>query len=171
MESLQHDPRTKQQIKDVLYELLYRPIQKQLEGRLNQIIIKNTVQGSHTHKSFIYRNEIYNVDTAPLPRKMNRLLPQLQPEMDAYLRELKELNNSELPYVLGFINRVLNSSNELHDYLRVFPETIHGPIQHLINTCPCRARKLTEEQVNDLKANNQQAIDLLRQRMVINLLI
>lgn len=171
MEPLQHDPRTKQQIKDTLYELLYLPIQKRFQDMLNQIIVKNVVAGKYTHRSFIYRNELYNIDTQPLPRKMNRLLPQFQPEMDSYLREIKQLNEAELPYVLGFINQVLNSSNELHDYLRLLPESVHQPIEHLINTCPCRNKKLSDEGVQALLEKNHDAIGLMRKRMVINLVI
>ena len=170
-EPLKHDPQTKQQIKDVLYDLLYQPLQKQFQEKLNKIIYANCLAGKHSHKSFIYRNTTYSCDTEALPRRMNRLQPQLQPEMDDYLRLVKELNSAELPLVLGFINRVLNSSNELHDYLRLLPESVHFPIQFLIDTCPCRNKKLAEGVVEDIKEESQDVIQLMRQRMMLNLLI
>lgn len=170
-EQLQHDPRTKQQIKDVLYELLYTPIQKQFKQRLKQITVENAVLAGYTHNSFMYKNVLYNCDTNVLPRKMNRLVVQLQPAMNEYLKELKQLNEKELPYVLGFINQVLNSSNELHDYLRLLPPSVHYPIQGLINTCPCLGKKLTEETVALLQEKNLGPIQLMKNRMVTNLLI
>jgi hypothetical protein len=91
--------------------------------------------------------------------------------MVEYLRELEELNTIELPYVIGFINQVLNSSNCLPDYLKVFPEAIHRPIQHLMDTCPCKACTLEQSSVDSLKDNNKDTIDLIKQRLVTNLLI
>lgn len=170
-EQLQHDPRTKQQIKDVLYELLYTPIQKQFKQRLEQITVKNSVLGGYSHNSFMYKNVLYNCDTNVLPRKMNRLVIQLQPAMNEYLKELKQLNEKELPYVLGYINQVLNSSNELHDYLRLLPPSVHRPIEGLVNTCPCRGKKLPDETVALLQEKNLGSVQLMKNRMVTNLLI
>ena len=171
MEQLQHDPRTKQMIKDVLYELLYTPIQKQFKLRLDQIIVKNAVLGGYSHQSFMYKSVLYNCDINTLPRKMNRLVIQMQPAMNEYLRELKQLNEKELPHVLGYITQVLNSSNELHDYLRLLPPSVHPSIQSLINTCPCRGKKLPDETVAMLQTKNQGSVQLLKNRMVTNLLI
>jgi hypothetical protein len=170
-EQLQHDPRTKQQIKDVLYKHLYEPIDRQFKARLQQIAIKNAAISGYTHVSFIYKNVVYNCDSTALPRKLNRLHEQLQPVMNEYLKEAKQLNEKELPYVIGFITQVLNASNELHDYLRLLPQSVHHPVQSLIDTCPCRGKKLSEETVDLLHKKNQIPIQLMKQRMVNNLLI
>ena len=42
MEQLNHDPRTKQQIKDILYQHQYGPVQGQFKKRLDEIITKNS---------------------------------------------------------------------------------------------------------------------------------
>lgn len=170
METLQHDPRTKQQIKDMLYAFLYEPVQRQFKNRLNNLIQRNTLISGSGHQSFTYKGNLYTCDVAPPPRKLNRLNPQLVPGMDAYLIDLKQLNDKEVPYVVGFINQVLNASNDLHDYLRVLPQSLHPPIQKLIESCPCRTKRLTDAQVQEMQAKNQHYIDLVKQRMVINLL-
>ena len=170
-EQLPHDPRIKQQIKDVLYDILYTPIQKQFKQRLEQIIVRNAVLGGYDHMSFVYKGVLYNRDHNVLPRKMNRLVIQLQPAMNEYLKELKQLNEKELPYVLGYINQVLNSSNELHDYLRLLPPSVHPAIQGLINTCSCRGKRLPDETVALLQEKNLGAVQLMKNRMVTNLLI
>lgn len=171
METLQHDPRTKQQIKDMLYAFLYEPVQRQFKQRLDTLIKRNTAINGASHLSFTYRGHLYTCDIAPPPRKLNRLNPQLVPDMDAYLADVKQLNDKEVPYVLGFINAVLNASNDLHDYLRVFPQSLHPPIQKLIDSCPCRTKKLTDAEVREMQAKHQQYIDLAKQRLVTNLLI
>ena len=170
-EQLQHDPRTKQQIKDALYEHLYKPIEKQFKQRLDQLIVKNAVLGGYSHKSFMYKNVLYNCDTDALPRKMNRLVLPLRNAMNEYLKEVKQLNEREMPYVLGFINQVLNSSNDLHDYLRLLPQAVHYPVQALIDSCPCRGKKLSDETIILLQSKNLASINMMKQRMVTNLLI
>jgi hypothetical protein len=171
MEPLQHDPRTKQLIKDSLYDFLYTPVQRQFKTRLDTIIIRNTLLGGYGHKSFNYKGVHYSCDNGAPPRKWNRLLPQLRDQMDGYLQDLNQLNDTELPFVLGFINQVLNSSNDLGDYLSLFPESVHQPIQKLIETCPCQAKQLSDEQVALLQEQNKKHIELIKKRMVTNLLI
>lgn len=170
-EKLQHDPRTKQQIKDSLFSFLYEPIQKQLKNRLDTIIMKNSVLSGASHNSFMYKGEYFSCDPAIPPRKMNRLIPQLQPLMDDYLKEVKELNDTELPFVVGFITQVLNSSNDLHDYLRVLPSSVHRPIEQFISSCPCRTKKLSDDEIQSIQKKNIQSIELMKKRMVTNLLL
>ena len=167
----QHDPRTKQQIKDALYAFLYSPAEKHLKKQIDALIIKNAVLCGHSHKSFMYKNTLYNCDTNPLPRKMNRLDSRLYAEMGEYLAEVKQLNEKELPYVIGYINQVLNASNDLCDYLRLLPDVVHRPVQSLIDTCPSKAKKMSQEAVSLLQEKNSASIDMMRRRMVTNLLI
>ena len=170
-EVLQHDPRTKSQIKDMLYAFLYEPVQRQFKTRLDSLIKRNTVILGASHQSFIYKGNLYTCDIAPPPRKLNRLVPPLVPDMETYLTDQKQINDKEIPYVVGFINQVLNASNDLHDYLRVLPQSLHPPIQKLIDSCPYRTKKLTDVEVQEMQAKNQRYIDLVKQRMVTNLLI
>lgn len=170
-ESLQHDPRTKMQIKDAIYGFLYQPILKQFQRRLYEIIVKNCVLLNSSEQSFVYKGKNYCSVDHPLPRTMNRLSKQLYVHMDEYLHDLRQLNNYELPYVLGFIGQVLNASNHLPDYLKVLPPAVHQPVEKLIHSCPCRSVRLTEAGILELQKNNKVPIDLIKQRMVTNLLI
>lgn len=170
-EPLHHDPRTKSQIKDLLYASLYDPIQRQFQKRIQDLVNKNCSLISSTHKSFIYKGELYNNDTIKPPVRLNRLVVQLRPMMDDYLKDIKELNDRELPYVLGFINQVLNSSNSLQDYLKLLPPSMHQPLKKMIETCPCRACSLSEDKIKAITDKNIEPISLIKQRMVKNLLI
>lgn len=170
-ECLQHDPRTKIQIKDLLYSFLYYPVRQHFKKQLESLITRNTVLLGATHKSFIYRGVVYSSDTTSPPRRMNRLSPQMIPDMENYIRELKELNDNEIPFVVGYINQVLNSSNNLHDYLLLFPPSIHPPIEKLIASCPCLTKHLTADDVTSIQHKNSKSISLIKQRMATNLLI
>lgn len=171
MDQLQHDPLTKSQVKQTLYEYLYTPVEKQFRTRIDTLIIRNTLLGQHSHKSFHYKGVLYSCDSAPPPRKWNRLVPQLKEQMEDYLRDMDDLNRRELPYVLGFINQVLNSSNHFEDYLRLLPECLHPPLKKLIASCPCHNGSLVDDRIEQLVKANQMPIALIKQRMVSNLIL
>lgn len=170
-ERLQHDPRTKQMIKDMIYNFLYEPALKQFRARLENIITRNCQLLQTDNRAFFYKGEPYVSIDATLPIKRQKLDGSLCVYMDQYIVELNQLNNHELPYVLGFVSTVLNSSNELQDYLKVLPDAVHRPLSALIAQCPCKASKLSADSVIDLQIRNQVSINLMKQRLVTNLLI
>lgn len=171
MDPLEHAPHTKQQVKDALYSFLYGPVTNHFCVRLEALIDRNTMMGNYDHRHFVYKGVVYNAEITPPPLKKNRLMVQLRPAMDEYLMELAEVNNQELPYVMGFINQMLNSSRNLTDYLRVLPESVHAPIHELLATCPCRATSLPPEKVEAIVSSNANAIDMMKGRLVHNLLL
>ena len=171
VEDLQHDPRTKQQIKDMLYAFLYDPVQKQYQQQLHSIIVRNTQAIHASHRFFMYKGVVYSMENSPSPRRMNRLIPSLYPEMDKYLSEVTQLNSKEVPYVLGFITQVLNASNHFPDYFKAFPSVLHSPLEKMVATYPCRNTQLSEEQIQSIQEKNKHSIELLKQRVVTNLII
>ena len=171
MDTLQYDPLTKQQIKEKLYEFLYAPVHRSLRNRLDNLIIRNTLLGGYGHRSFVYKGTCYNCDEEPPPRKWNKLLPELKPLMEEYLTDARTVSEHEIPYVLSYINKVLNSSPSIYDYMRLFPDCLHAPLQKLAGTCPCQTTSLTPEKINQLSQQNETPINLIKQRMVSNLLL
>lgn len=170
-EPLQHDPRTKQQIRDEIYQYLYSGLLKHFQTRLDDIIAKNCVLVGNSDKAFTYKGETYVTEGTVAPRRCIRLNKNLFNHMDEYLKEVKYLNNYELPHVLGYIGAVLNSSNHLHDYIRLLPDSVHRPIEKLIVTCPCKSVRLTADNILEFQQRNKLSLDLMKQRMVHNLLL
>lgn len=170
-DTIQYDPRTKQQIKDLLYSHLYSPVEKASKAKLNGLILRNSSLMSNSRIGFTHKGAIYSMDDSNSIRNTNRLHPSLHKEMNDYLEEVTTLNTKELPYVIGFITNVLNSSNSLQDYLSVLPNSVHGPINKFVAACPCRKCQLSEEEAKQLIDNNQTPIALMKQRMLLNLLI
>lgn len=171
-EELVYDPKSKELIKTKIYEFLYAPVDRDFDKRLRTIITKNSLLHGNDQQWLAYKGEYYQFDEAKArPRPVNRLKPELKPVMDEYLADIKKLNEYELPYVLGFITQVLNSSNSVQDYFKVFPESTHKPIQALIHRCACKSAALTPELVEKLTEQNAVPIELMKKRMVLNLLI
>lgn len=172
MNALQYDPETKSMIKDRLYEYLYGQLMNHYRGRLATIIDRNCILLGNAYKSFVYKGTTYKANEKdPVPRRANRLCEQLHADMDNYIEELNYLNNYERPYVLGYLNNMLNSSTSLQDYFKILPESMHKPIEDLIPTCGCRAQHLSEKAIHDMRIRNTKSIELMKQRMVLNLLM
>lgn len=168
---IQHDPRTKLNIKDALFVHLYAPVQQHFQNRLDRLIVQNTLLIRATHKSFVYKGEYYSCDTSSPPRPSNKLAPELRKQMTDYLKEQNILNRVEMPYVVGYINQVLNSSNDLYDYLDLLPSSLHSPIQKFIAACPCKTRHLSSEEVAAIQDKHAKSINLMKMRMATNLLL
>lgn len=156
MIDLEHNPRTKGQIKELLMKELYEPVLERQAKQLKDIIQTNCKITGTSHPSLIYRGNVYVVEgsAGSMPRQISTLAPALRPNMDDYLKETGYLNGYELPFVLGYINQVLNLSEDLPDYLHLLPSTLHKPILKLIATCPCRHSKLDQEQIDAFLAAN-----------------
>jgi hypothetical protein len=168
---IQYDPRTKQQLKDLLYSYLYLPVEKASKAKLSKLILRNSSLMGNSKKAFTYKGAVYSLDDNQSYRNTNRLHKLLYPDMDEHLKEVTILNTTELPFVVGFITSVLNSSNSIQDYLNLLPASIHSPIEQLAATCPCRLCNLSPELVHSMQVKNKEPIELIKRRMVLNLLI
>jgi hypothetical protein len=167
-----YDPKTKKRILDGLIEHLYNPVERDFTNRLNKLIIDNSLIYGNNQRAFAYKGENYAIDKdIPLPRPLNRLDRSLYPIMDQYLKEKEELVTTELPYVVGFITQVLNASDNFPDYFKLLPESIHSVLRKLATECPCRNSQLTEKKIDEIQRKNVLPVELMKQRMVCNLLL
>jgi len=170
---LQYDAATKQRILDKIYNHLYEPTKRQFEQRLKAIVIKNSLLFRNGQPCFRYNGKVYNdpASKPPFPLPINELHDSLESLMEEYLADKSKLNNEELPYVMNYITQVLNASEHLPDYFKLFPSSVHPAIQELIDSCVCRAEEITVQQAEAIKQKNTIPIELMKQRMVLNLLI
>lgn len=167
-----YDPRTKKRIRQELTDELYGPINAELKRELNQIIRKNSIECGNAQQCFKYKGEIYSEDSLKLiPRPVNWLKPSFYTEMESYLDEKKTLEQDELPYVMGYINQVLNSSDSFQDYYKLFPESIHHVLKRIQEQCPCRRDTLKTEQIDRIQRQNIHSVNLMRKRITTNMLL
>lgn len=171
MEAIQLDPKIKKHIKDLLENFLYAPMYQQFNKRLGVLILRNSNALKSTQQCFLYKGVFYSNGDILRPRIVNRLHSSLNGEMDQYLEELEKITKGEIPYVLGFITKVLNTSNNLKDYLRLLPQSVHTPIVSLTKTYSSNTESLTDDVVQDIQTRNAYSISLMKERMVHNLLI
>jgi hypothetical protein len=167
---LHHDAHTKSQIKEVLYKYLYDPVNLEYKRKLDQVIRRNCNLIGSAYESFSFKGVTYATANSPLPKKANRLHKDLQEPFKVLLEEIRILNEYEVPQVLGLITRILNSSNNLQDYMKLFPPSIHAPLLQTIRTCPCRLDELEAEKVAKFHSDQAVPLGLLKKRLVLNLI-
>jgi hypothetical protein len=90
--------------------------------------------------------------------------------MEEYLEELRQLEEEEKPYVLGFITKVLNACDDLSDCLKIFPESMHRPIKIVLSNWFHAGNNLSDEAIKGFLEAEQEAIMRLKRRMATNLL-
>lgn len=171
MEQLVPDVRVKAQIKDSLIEFLYTPVERDFKRRLDTIIVRNTILGGYAEKTFHYKGQQYHCEDGRLPpRAWNKLDPSLRADMDEYLRDVKQIDEREMPFVSGYIVKVLNSSNAFGDYLKLIPDSAHQPLRAFMQACPCQTKTLSDARIEELLEQNKNTIAMMKTRMVTNLL-
>lgn len=166
------DPRTKQQIKQALEGAMYAPTERRNEKKLHNLIVENSTRAGYNHLSFSYKGEYYNMEITQLRYKTQRLVPELQSSMDEYLAEKKHIEYTEKPYIIGFFNKMLNTSNSVLDYYQLLPGCIHRPLAQL-NLPPeyILPREMTDDQVEAFRLEHAKWILMLKKRMVLDLVM
>lgn len=171
MHSLNHDPRTKQNIRDMLHEYLYSPLEEYFRKKRVKIIKANTIRGGFDHPHFQYKGEFYTMTEVRPSLKKNPLLPEFHAQMDDYLAEFRHIHLEEFPLTLGYITTVLNSSNHYHDYYRLLPEVLHPPLQGLATSCPYQTGVLEHDKVVEIVQKNEKIYNMIKARRVMNTLL
>jgi hypothetical protein len=174
--NMMHDykPRLKSMIKEAILDVLYAPVNKTFQKDIDALIDKNGTLQAGSPSSFRYRDVTYTHSTATPPRHpypYNRLADVLKHDMDKILGDRKDLEDHEKPYVENYINKILNSSDNLLDYIALLPDYLRPPVQKLIDTCPCRNCSLSTDKIKEIHDSNAKSFGLIKLRMAKNLIL
>lgn len=164
-----YEPNLKYRIKSRIWGVLFTPVEEDLEKQLEAIASKNCQLQGLSHKSFLYKGVRFNADTTPPPLRSNYLAPSLKPDMEEYLGKVNEYRDHEENLITGYITMVLNLCIHPRDCLRLLPTGLHSHIEDLLITCT--ESNLNEEMVQKVLKNNQKPIQMIKERMALNLLV
>lgn len=164
-----YEPNLKYRIKGHIWEVLFAPVEKDLKKQLEVIASKNCHLQGLSHKSFLYKGMRFNADTTPPPLRSNHLAPSLQPDMEEHLGKVKEYRDYEETLITGYVTMVLNLCKHPRDCLRLLPSGLHAHIESLLSVCT--ESDLDEETVQVILKKNQKPIQMIKERMALNLLL
>lgn len=160
----------KYNLKNALLLKLYNPSSKAFTKECEDLVLQNNVlKGVHA-SSFLYRGTTYPVLQKLGLKSSYALHPSLEEKFVTVLYPFDEIQKFEVPLVAGFIIHVLNSSDCWEDYLKVFPETLHPLIEEWWFHFKWKIPTLTEAAIADILDKHSKGLQLLRARLVWNLL-
>jgi hypothetical protein len=157
-------------IQTSLMERLYAPVRERHHKQVESLIIRNCQITKTGVWAFRYKGALYRSDQAPRgPVQAIRLHEELTLELDQMIEEQREIRVIEEPMVKGYITFVLNYSDNIEDYLLLFPQSLHHSIVSL--ALPYRGeRRVSEDTAPYVMGPHLHCIQLIKERMVSNLI-
>lgn len=153
-----------------LMDFLYSKVLTYLSKQFLDIAERNREALEAPMLGFNYKGEDYLVTVSRRKWKPVDLHETLRPEMDALLKMKEELS-VEMDYVRSYISRVLNSSKNIADYFVLLPTSIHEGLKSCLAVMPSSKSELTPDEIADVMKHNQKGYDLVKTRLLKNMLI
>lgn len=165
-----YSPMFKQVLRKTLYDFLYVKPASVIQHQILEIGERNRGLLSSESLEFVYRGESFLSVRKREYIRPSELHVSLKPEMDKVLKMREDIKVEE-GYTLAYITKVLNSSSSLEDYLALFPDSLHPPIQKLIENCPCKNHEIDPDKMVEIVKYNAKGIELTKKRLLQNLLM
>lgn len=158
-------------IKTEIERFLYGKADARHTRLLTELINENDLAiNTIYHLCFRYKSKVYDL----VPGALRRVIPKLQPEfherMDKLIADIDLIERSERPLAMGFVQKVLNTSDRPEDYLVLFPTSLHPAIATLLEQLPSAGSPLSMDQSAELAKANAKGLDMLKMRLVMNML-
>lgn len=163
------DPRLKHAMKSAILQVMYGPYESRRHKEMISILERNCVLQRTTIPVFTFKGVTYGNPTVQRIVRP-KLHPDLHERMMVLINEGNEVHMHERPYIDNYITLVLNSSPSAEDWLALLPETFQGPVRTLIVSYTTAPAQLSADEVALLIEKHQPAIQLMKQRMAINLI-
>lgn len=165
----------KYQLLQHMVHFVYEQAQNRLDETLKSIIDRNDIAHNMQRLVFSYAGRRWTRHTFKgVPQKTPYLDEMLHPEMDAYLAEIKEIEEVEKPLVTAYIRAILNSDPDPVKAMLRIPTALQNPIRDAIVLAEeglGQKANLNFEQVEELVGAYPAATQAIRKRMMFNVLL
>lgn len=187
-------PACKIALRDALYGIVYERTHERFNELLTDIREKNRLTCSYSWDGFTHRGVYYGQSIPKMPlstvqmtrvqmakykaswhqmvsnRRNQKLDATLVPAMDQLLAEREEVEQGEGTMVRTILGTILNSAQAVGDYKRLLPSLLHLHLTEVEAECSCVVPRLTDAQVDAIKAKHERYISLIQKRQLIYLL-
>lgn len=164
--------RTKDYIQARIETALFNRVECVLRDVLEDIHVeqKNLVKSSFTMFRFRGRRHTWKMlwDTDNVPD----LHPSLHERMQKFLDDNKNIEEYEKPCVNGLLRAMFTHSDFLADYQDILPESLHDCFEGYESLFDAtNTKQFTPEALAEFKERNAAYIQLMRNRMLMNILL
>lgn len=165
-------------VTNALLNPLYKIPLTQLKKQEVQLIERNSVLHGNDQLMMrvgkvVWGKDVYIRNLHPFPIPTNPVHPSLKEEVKELLELQKEVYDTELPYIKGYIRSTLSTFHTTYDLLQLFPEALHTTLNKLSNVLDSRvfAVNACPEKMAKYQEYSKKYQDLIRLRLTKNLLI
>jgi len=166
-------PRAKTNLQTAMMQFIFDPFMKYWNRRVDKIIEKHVLLCSSTQYGFSYKEEDFTGSNKRLLHPpIQRLDRSLYSDMDALLREREVIILYEQPLVNSVLCALMNLSNNPWDYFQILPKELHPAWEHFKTNMPTSYEsEVTDSSISAFQTKHEAAFDVVRIRMVTNLIL
>lgn len=166
-------PRAKTNLQTAMMQFIFDPFMKYWNRKVDKIIEKHVLLCSSTQYGFSYKGEDFTGSNKRLLHPpIQRLDRSLYSDMDALLREREVIILYEQPLVNSVLCALMNLSNNPWDYFQILPKELHPAWEHFKTNMPTSYEsEVTDSSISAFQTKHEAAFDVVRIRMVTNLIL
>lgn len=166
-------PRAKTNLQTAMMSFIFDPFMKYWNRKVDKIIEKHVMLCSSTQYGFSYKGEDFTGSNKRLLHPpIQRLDRSLYSDMDALLREREVIILYEQPLVNSVLCALMNLSNNPWDYFQMLPKELHPAWTHFKANMPTGYEsEITDNIISAFQTKHEAAFDVVRIRMVTNLIL
>lgn len=166
-------PRAKTNLQTAMMQFIFDPFMKYWNRKVDKIIEKHVLLCSSTQYGFSYKGEDFTGSNKRLLHPpIQRLDRSLYSDMDALLREREVIILYEQPLVNSVLCALMNLSNNPWDYFLLLPKELHPAWEHYKTQLPTGYEsEITDNIISAFQTKHEAAFDVVRIRMVTNLIL
>lgn len=153
-------------------EFIYAKSNHQIQAKVNQMVDLHCIRYPGESQAFQYKGEVYwrKPQATVIRGKRVKLLHQEQyPDMDSCLRE-RALIEAEQPIVRTFISCAASKAWTKDQLYLLLPECLHSVIQQTEYPNLKPHGELSAEEGMAFQEANSKVIQLIKQRLILNLI-
>lgn len=146
--------------------LIYKKINKEHDKRMEQTIVRNSYLDDYKREAFLYKGQQYCREGYRPQRRIGLLSRDLYPEMEAWLKDERELEK-EKNTVFNYLSCLVSKVTYYSDLRALAPECLHSVIPY---HDPNAHVKFTQEEIDTFNKQNEEAIRLIKKRLLLNMI-
>lgn len=163
-ELFNHQGTAKQALLLSLDSYIYRAANHKLTKTLDTIIKHNSLITGSNCMAFNYKGELYWTITNRVYGKAPYLDKSLYDSTDKYINESLEISN-EVTMVNGFFTKILLMAKTKEDVVALLPECLRSVLGSHINS----SKTFSNEYVQEFLTSHEQSVQLIKERLVLNM--
>lgn len=161
------DPTNKYFLRSRLFSKVYLKVVTEETKKIQRIIEQNAYLDRFGQMAFMYKGQEYCAENYRPQRRLGLLHRDLYPAMEEWLEEGRELQK-EKETVLNYLSCLLIRANSAEELKTITPECLHSELPEywgVHNHVP-----MTQEEIDAFNKQNEEAIHLIKKRLLLNMI-